>query len=113
MADDNFRSYSSRDPLPRGEADRAASDASDPLAELARLIGQTDPYTEPRRPEAYRPARADEVETSTQDWAADEDYAEEQAEDQHDPPLAAPPSPASYPAHPTQDRGYESEPPPG
>jgi hypothetical protein len=110
MADDNFRSYRSRDPLPRSEA----TDANDPLAELARLIGQSGPYPDTRRPEAYSPAQAhDEAEVPTEDWPADADYAEEPAEEPYDPPLTAPQSPASYQPHPTPDRAYESEPPPG
>ena len=75
MADDNFRSYRSRDPLPRDEADRAAGDPADPLAELARLIGQTDPYAEAHRNETHTSGRADAAapQESEQDWAADED----------------------------------------
>ena len=44
MADNNFRSYGNRDNRARVEAPRDS--ASDPLAELARLIGQGDPYAE-------------------------------------------------------------------
>ncbi len=111
MADDNFRSYRSRDPLLRNEA---ASDPSDPLAELARLIGQSGPYPDSRRPEAYSPAQADdEVEAPTDEWTADADYADEPAEEPYDPSLTAPQSPASYQSSPTPDRAYESEPPPG
>ena len=51
MADDNIlRSYrSSNDPAGRGNASsdsREQAAGSDPLAELARLIGQTDPFAE-------------------------------------------------------------------
>ncbi len=52
MADDtNFRSYRSSAPYGRGEAAPAPSTrgASDPLAELARLIGQNDPFADLRR----------------------------------------------------------------
>jgi hypothetical protein len=56
MADDNFvRSYRSSSPAQRPSTPSGARDAgakddvarSDPLAELARLIGQTDPFTDP------------------------------------------------------------------
>ena len=47
MADNIFRSYRSRDALARADADPAAREgACDPLAELARLIGQSDPHEE-------------------------------------------------------------------
>src|SRR2546423_1577412 len=48
MADDNtVRSYRSNDPHRRSSAAGAAAPPhSDPLAELARLIGQTDPFAE-------------------------------------------------------------------
>ena len=42
MADNIFRSSRGRDPIARDEVDPAA-DASDPLAELARLIGRSEP----------------------------------------------------------------------
>ncbi len=48
MADDNkLRSYRSNDPYRRtGEPSRPNEQASDPLAELARLIGRSDPFAE-------------------------------------------------------------------
>ena len=49
MADDNsLRTYRSNDPSRRGSAaadEDARSHPSDPLAELARLIGQSDPFS--------------------------------------------------------------------
>jgi len=49
MADDNsLRTYRSNDPSRRGSAaadEDARSQPSDPLAELARLIGQSDPFS--------------------------------------------------------------------
>ncbi len=45
MADNTFRSYR-RDPIaPRGAGTPARGPLDDPLAELARLIGQSDPQT--------------------------------------------------------------------
>jgi hypothetical protein len=66
MADSNFRSYRGRDAAARDEIDANAPDAvRDPLAELARLIGQGDPVSEfspnPRRqpaPQYDSPASA-------------------------------------------------------
>ena len=51
MADDNtLRSYRSNDAYRRSanpaDAQDTALGGSDPLAELARLIGQTDPFAE-------------------------------------------------------------------
>ncbi len=108
MADNNFRSYSNRDSRARAEPLRDS--ASDPLAELARLIGQGDPYAERNSGRS-----ADDAATPGFDWAANEDYAEPQghAEEHYAPP---PLPPASYPAyaHGEQDHGeqdYEPEPP--
>jgi hypothetical protein len=47
MANDNTARYRSNEPYSRGPA--AAAPANDPLAELARLIGQSDPFSEVRR----------------------------------------------------------------
>jgi len=44
MADNNTSRYRSSDPLGRGSGSNAP--ANDPLAELARLIGQNDPFAE-------------------------------------------------------------------
>jgi SPOR domain len=80
MADDNFRSYRIGDPLPAGGADAPArAPIDDPLAELARLIGQNDPVIDERQ--GAVPAR-------DLDWAPDERYAEqnESEQDTYDPP---------------------------
>jgi SPOR domain len=89
MADNSYRSFRSRDTSSRGDAGRDVAD--DPLAELARLIGQSDPAGERGRDdwraETYGDAPAAEME-----WAADESYADQryQAADTY-PPL--PPAP--------------------
>lgn len=49
MADDNSARHRSSDPLARGPAS-----ANDPLAELARLIGQNDPFSGYARPAAQQ-----------------------------------------------------------
>ena len=54
MADDNNARYRSNDPFGRGPA--SAAPANDPLAELARLIGQNDPFAEYGR-DARAPAQ--------------------------------------------------------
>jgi hypothetical protein len=78
MADDHSqRSYRSNDALARREQPKAHSTSSgnDPLAELARLIGQSDPFGEYGRANAaQQPAPADEWSRDTLgashgDWA--------------------------------------------
>ena len=55
MADDNSSRYRSNDPYGRGPA--PAAPANDPLAELARLIGRNDPFSDyaDARPLAQQP----------------------------------------------------------
>src|SRR5271170_5314852 len=100
MADNNFRSYGSRDGRARVEPPRES--ASDPLAELARLIGQGDPYAEHGSSRSQGHAAAPGF-----DWAANEDYAEPPAhvEEHYGPP----PLPAAAFAPGEQD--YEAEAP--
>jgi SPOR domain len=115
MADNIFRSYRRRDQLTRGEADTAAREsAGDPLAELARLIGQSDLNGEfagnARQTEGFDDsAPAPEV-----DWAAaDDGYAEQshEAEERYAPPRLS----ASYRSDPAdaaswpRDGEYENE----
>ncbi len=115
MADNDFRSYRSRDAA-RDEVDPAGREgSSDPLAELARLIGQSDPYDEGGDHETYSPAQAgDDTANPGLEWTVDDGYDEQPADDRY-----APPSPAdSYPSHAPPsyarpDRGYENEPPAG
>jgi hypothetical protein len=125
---DNVRSHRSRDALARGEFDSAVPDASgDPLAELARLIGQSDANGDGGRQERYEerydtdrydadgfgaPAAVDAAADAGLDWAADEDYAEQSG---HGPGryAAPPPLAASYPAVSSPAQGYEDETPAG
>ena len=105
MADNVFRSYRSRDPIAREDMDStAADDAGDPLAELARLIGQSDARGEARH-EGYAADAPDDAVAPGLDWAADESYPPEPArdDDRYAPPLA---DSQSY----QQDRGYANEP---
>ena len=72
MADDNIlRSYRSSDAMRRAGAAGGARDeagGSDPLAELARLIGQTDPFADPGRNVAAAPAARQRSEPPASDW---------------------------------------------
>ncbi len=101
MADNNFRSYRGRDSLAPDDANSPAREgAADPLAELARLIGQTDPHGERGRYDDAAPDR---------DRPAD-DYADQynRVQDRYvqPPPLPADP----YPSRAPQPSGYETEP---
>ena len=79
MADNNFRSYRGRD---GGAPVRAQPD--DPLAELARLIGQSEPASDHRHNPRSDPVY--EQPAGGADWAAEERYAEqnEAAADDYD-----------------------------
>ena len=75
MADNNFRSDRSRNPLAHGSADVPARDTvDDPLAELARLIGQSAPMNDDRH---SSPSRDYAAPAGNADWAADDRYAEQ------------------------------------
>src|ERR1700733_2252213 len=127
MADNNFRSdRNRRDPLAhRSTAAPAREAVDDPLAELARLIGQSatmndDRYSSPPRDYA---APAGNV-----DWAADDRYAEQSDVDQEaydqryeqryderyderrEPPRLADPHPPQPPALSARDRAYAPSP---
>ncbi|HTC06602.1 MAG TPA: SPOR domain-containing protein [Xanthobacteraceae bacterium] len=95
MADSNFRPFRSREPLAREDVDPTSDAARDPLAELARIIGQSDRVNEFGRDPRYADAKHAEprhaaVETldeplpapADRDWAADDGYAEPDAPDQ-------------------------------
>ncbi len=70
MADNQIqRPYRSNEPPARGAPAATPSSASDPLAELARLIGQSDPFAEFGRDNARRGAAPRAAEPAA-DWAA-------------------------------------------
>jgi len=89
MADNNFRAHRGRDPLVRDDDDASGRDAAyNPLAELARLIGQADPV-----PDYGRGTRHDPRDTFAElapaspaapdmQWAAEADYAEPAAHEE-------------------------------
>jgi hypothetical protein len=111
MAGDTFRSNRSRDLLARGDADPTAREAAgDPLAELARLIGQGDPYAEGRHKASASKRWAEEPEAAAVDWAADESYAAQRdhGEDRYVAPPPSSPNPAYAP--PSRDYANESAP---
>jgi len=112
MASDDFRSYRGRDPNARGSTARDGT--SDPLAELARLIGQGDPYAEGGH-EAYNPEGSDQDAAGPGvDWAAQESYADRRYDRPEDRYVAPPPPPPlRAPPYPPQESGYANEPPPG
>jgi hypothetical protein len=112
MADNNFRNDRGRDPPARDDSRQAASD---PLAELARLIGQGDAYPEADRRDDYRgdhnARRSHEAAPAPSlDWAAEDPYAahDSRADDRYAPPAAA-----SHQSYAPQERGYEDEEPAG
>src|SRR6516165_3451699 len=104
MADNTYRPSRSRDPIAGDDADPLAGDISrDPLAELARLIGQGS------RPNEFdRSARHDgAVEALDHGAAADRDYAasrepERYAEDDYVQPRLPEPYPSDH-----DDAGYD------
>jgi hypothetical protein len=76
MADNDFRSNRSRDPLARGRADAPARrPLDDPLAELARLIGQGDPVNDDRH--GSTASRDYAAPAGGLDWAPDDRYTEQ------------------------------------
>ena len=94
MADNNFRPFRSREPLAREDVDPMSDTARDPLAELARIIGQSDRVNQFDRAPRYEPRnepRHEAVQTldepvpvpAERDWAADDGYAEPDAPEQY------------------------------
>ena len=110
MADDSNARYRTNDPYRRGPAQTAP--ASDPLAELARLIGQNDPFAEfgrdTRPPPRDNAARHYPGEPAPHYGDAPEPYGGEAVpryQRDYPPPYANEPAPeewpqAAAPAHP-------------
>ena len=113
MADNTFRTLRSRQ-VPASERSGAPTrDANDPLAELARLIGQSDPYAERQSEARERRPVADDVAPSGRQWA-DEDEAEQAyaTETRYAQPPAMPrATPLRQFAPQTEEPEYEHEPP--
>jgi hypothetical protein len=97
MADDNIlRSYRSNDlarraNTPAAPRDRDSArdvDGSDPLAELARLIGQGDPFADLDRNSGHSTQARQRADSSPSDWR--QTAAALARESMRDPPVAAP-----------------------
>ena len=58
MADNNFRPFRSRDTLAREDVDPTSDAARDPLAELARIIGQSNRVSDFDRDPRHDPRHA-------------------------------------------------------
>jgi hypothetical protein len=87
MADNTFRPFR-RDTAPRQAGSSQRDAVSDPLAELARLIGQSDGRGGFRRDTGWQAEANDETAPAALDWgAANEDYARQhQADESYAPP---------------------------
>jgi len=126
MTDNNFRSDRSRDPLAHRRVDAPAHQTvDDPLAELARLIGQSAPMNDDRY---SAPSRDYAAPAGNADWAADDRYAEpsdvnqeaydqryeqryeEQYDERREPPRLPDPHPPQPPALSVRDRAYAPSP---
>jgi hypothetical protein len=123
MTDDNFRSNRSRDAVaPRSAGAPARGQVDDPLAELARLIGQSEPTSDIGRDTRRGPAPAFDEPAGGLDWAAqdrhdDNRYAEENepTEENYDardderyaPARHADDVPAYRPGAPSHDGQFE------
>jgi hypothetical protein len=118
MADNKFRDLRGRDPIAREDVDPTADDARDPLAELARLIGQRDRVDEfDRSPRHAAVETLDEPTSATggADLAADDGYAEPDepvryADEEYVQPRLPDPYPSDR-AYARDDRDDERSPP--
>jgi SPOR domain len=107
MADNDFRAYRSRDAVARDDIDAHAPDSvRDPLAELARLIGQADPASEYDRNPGHEPEPALQYEEAapvapSQNWVADETYEDQPqyAEQGYEQPAEPHPALPDYPSY--------------
>jgi hypothetical protein len=91
MADDNIlRSYRSSEPARRASAPAASRDApgGDPLAELARLIGQSDPFTDLDRNSGHSTEARQRADSPQPDWR--KTAAALARESMRDPPAVEP-----------------------
>jgi SPOR domain len=119
MADNNFRPFRSRDPLAREDIDPTSDAARDPLAELARIIGQSNRLNDfdrdPRHDSKHQAVQTldEPLPAADRDWAADDGYAEpdapepypEQHQDQYaEENFVQPRLPDLYPADRARDR---------
>jgi hypothetical protein len=110
MADNDFRAYRSRGPLaPPGDGRSPRAPIDDPLAELARLIGQDDPVNDYNHDPAFDEAAPDRG----SDWAADDRHEPSaSASERYDAPPTAEPYPSYHaaPALPAREADYDAPP---
>jgi hypothetical protein len=105
MAENDFRAYRSRDAAARDGIDAHTPDSvRDPLAELARLIGQADPASEYDRSAGQEPALQYEDAAAVapnRHGAADEVYEDQQqyAEQGYEQPAEPHPALRDYPSY--------------
>jgi hypothetical protein len=89
MADNDFRPFRSRDTLAREDIDPTSDAARDPLAELARIIGQSNRLNDfdrdPRHDSRHNVVQTldEPLPAADRDWAADDGYAEPDAPEQY------------------------------
>jgi hypothetical protein len=106
MANNDFRGFRNRDPIAREDVDPTAGDLGDnPLADLARLIGQRDRVNEFDRSARHSDGSVETLEpqapaATDQDWAADERYAEPGAPQQYADEDGVQPRLPDYPSDP-------------
>jgi len=121
MADNTFRTYR-REPAAQdgAVAPVRGQQLDDPLAELARLIGQGEPVNNPNRAPRHYEAPPLNDPAAGSAWATDERYAEQQEPAQvqyddrqgqyaerYDAPRPADPDPPYRPAPPSYNADYE------
>ena len=113
MADNTFRTLRSRQVPASERPGPAPRDANDPLAELARLIGQSDPYAERQSEARERRPIADGVPSSGREWAEEDEVEQAYAtETRYAQPSAMPrATPLRQYAPQSEEPEYEHEPP--
>jgi hypothetical protein len=114
MADNTFRTSRSRDPIAREDIDPTSRELGDnPLADLARLIGQRDRVNEFDR-SAHDHGSVQTLDhpapAASQDWPADERYAEPSEPQQYAEEDYAEPRLPDYPPADPAYAEYEREP---
>jgi hypothetical protein len=111
LADNNFRSHRGRQAPAPDRASASAGGSNDPLAELARLIGQSDPYAE-RQYDARR-RQADAEPPPEAEWAAAEEIERTYAGEGRYAQAPAMPRAAPLREYVSQgdEQEYEQEPP--
>jgi hypothetical protein len=112
LADNNFRSYRGRQ-TPAPERAGAAAGGNDPLAELARLIGQSDPYAERQYDPQARRHPAEEGPARGHEWADEEEVEQAYAAEGRYAQAPAMPRAASLREYVSQSEEPEYEQEPG